>query len=351
MDISKFDYYLPKNLIAQEPLIKRDNAKLLVIDRKSKLITSKHFYDLPEILTSNGVLVLNKTKVFPARIFGKKETGGKVEILLTKIINNNTWDVMLKPGIKTGTEIYFGLFSGIKISQNHETSRVQFNINNNKLYEYLDQIGHTPIPPYIHSNESENSLRNQYQTVYAKTEGSIAAPTAGFHFTKDLLNRLKKKGVQIEYVTLHVGLGTFAPIKVNDITKHIIHSEYFELNKKTAEKLNSAKKKGKRIIAVGTTTTRVLETCSNDKGILKERKGETDIFIYPPYKFKFIDGLITNFHLPKTTLLALVSTFVSYPNTKDWFTNFSSSLIGKAYKKAIVEKYRFYSFGDSSIIL
>ena len=351
MDISKFDYYLPKNLIAQKPLVKRDNAKLLVVDRKSKFITSKHFYDLPEILTSNDVLVLNKTKVFPARIFGKKETGGKIEILLCKKVSKNTWDVMTKPAIKTGTKVSFGLFSGIKIADYHEISRVQFSINYNKLYRYLDIIGHTPIPPYIHSKDSEKNLRNIYQTVYAKSQGSIAAPTAGFHFTKELLSKLRKKGIQIEYITLHVGLGTFAPIKERDILKHKIHSEYFELDIKTAESLNRLKNEGKRIIAVGTTATRVLETCSNNKGMLKEKKGETEIYIYPSYKFKFVDGLITNFHLPKTTLLALVSAFVSFPNTKKKFTDFDSSLIGEGYKKAIKENYRFYSFGDSSIIL
>lgn len=350
MDISKFEYHLPKNLIAQKPLVKRDHSKLLVIDRKTKLITSKHFFDLPEILNPNDVLVLNKTKVFPARIYGKKDTGGKVEILLTKKINNDTWDVMVKPGIKTGTKISFGLFSGIKISENHETSRVQFSINNTELFNQLGTIGHTPIPPYIHFRKSEKDLRDEYQTVYAKTKGSIAAPTAGFHFTKELLNKLKKKGIQIEYVTLHVGLGTFAPIKESDISKHKIHSEYFKLDKKTTENLNNAKKEGKRIITVGTTSTRVLETCSNQKGVLKENSAYTNIFIYPPYKFKFVDCLITNFHLPKTTLLALVSAIVSSPNTKEKFRSFESSLMGKAYKKAIEKSYRFYSFGDSSFI-
>ena len=351
MDISKLDYHLPKNLIAQKLLSLHDHSKLLVINRKDKSLTSKHFYDLPEILTSNDVLVLNITKVFPVRIYGKKETGGKVEILLCKKINNNTWDVLVKPGIKTGTKISFGLFSGIKKSEFCEISRVQFSVNNTKLFEYLGLIGHTPIPPYIHSKESEKSLRDEYQTVYAKTKGSIAAPTAGFHFTKRLLKKLQNSDIEIEYVTLHVGLGTFAPIKETELKKHKIHSEYYELDKKTANKLNLAKKKGKKIIAVGTTTTRVLETCTNKKGLLKEKKGKTNLFIYPPYKFKFVDGLITNFHLPRTTLLALVSAFVSYPNTEEKFESFNSSLIGKAYKKAIREKYRFYSFGDSSIIL
>jgi len=350
MDISKFEYHLPKKLIAQKPLVKRDRSKLLVIDRKTKLITTKHFYDLVEILNPNDVLVLNKTKVFPARIFGKKETGGKVEILLTKKVNDNTWDVMVKPGIKTDTKILFSLFSGVKISENHETSRVQFSINNTELFNQLAIIGHTPIPPYVHSSKSENSLRDGYQTVYAKSEGSIAAPTAGFHFTKELLMKLKNKGIQIEYVTLHVGLGTFTPIKEGDISKHKIHSEYFELDKKTTENLNTAKREGKRIIAVGTTTTRVLETCSNEKGILESYKGETNIFIYPPYKFRFVDCLITNFHLPHTTLLALVSAFVCYPNIKEKFTNFDSTLMGEGYKKAINNNFRFYSFGDSCFI-
>ncbi|MBU0998033.1 tRNA preQ1(34) S-adenosylmethionine ribosyltransferase-isomerase QueA [Patescibacteria group bacterium] len=351
MDISKLDYHLPKNLIAQKPLSLRDHSKLLIINRKDKSIVSKHFFDLADLLTSDDVLVLNKTKVFPARIYGKKETEGKVEILLCKKINDNTWDVLVKPGIKTGTKLLFGLFSGIKISENREISRVKFSINSSKLIRDLRLIGHTPIPPYINYIGSEKSLRDKYQTIYAKEKGSIAAPTAGFHFTKELLNKLKNKGIEIEYITLHVGLGTFAPIKDKNISKHKIHSEYFELDKKTTDKLNLAKNQGKRIISVGTTTTRVLETCSNKKGILKECKGETNIYIYPPYKFKFIDGLITNFHLPKTTLLSLVSAFVNCPNTEEKFESFNSSLMGKAYKKAIKEKYRFYSFGDSSIIL
>lgn len=351
MDISKFSYNLPKNRIAQKPISPRDHSKLLVINRNNNEILHFHFYDLINILNKNCVLVLNKTKVFPARIFGKKETGGKVEIILANKVNKNTWDVMVKPGIKTGTKILFGLFSGIKISENSEMSRVQFSINNHKLFQYLDTIGNTPIPPYIHSIANENSLRKKYQTVYAKTQGSIAAPTAGFHFTKYLISKLKKKGIQIEYVTLHVGLGTFVPIKESNILKHKIHSEYFELDKNTTEKLNTAKKSGKRIVAVGTTTTRVLETCTNEKGILETKKGKTNIYIYPPYKYKFVDALITNFHLPKTTLLTLVSAFVSYPNTKQKFINFNSSLAGKAYNKAIKKNYRFYSFGDSSIIL
>jgi len=351
MDISKLDYNLPKTLIAQKPLSIRDRSKLLVINRKNNTLVSKHFYNLTKILTSNDVLVLNKTKVFPARIYGKKETGGKIEILLCEKIDDQTWDVMVKPGIKIGAKILFGLFSGIKISEKREISRVKFSINNSKLISILGKIGYTPIPPYIDYVGSENSLRKKYQTIYAKQKGSIAAPTAGFHFTKRLIDKLIKNGIEIEYVTLHVGLGTFAPVKEKDISKHKIHSEYFELDKNTSDRLNIAKRKGKRIISVGTTTTRVLESCTNKKGILKEKKGKTNIYIYPPYKFYFVDGLITNFHLPKTTLLALVSAFVSFPNTKEKFQSFEKSLVGKGYKKAIKEKYRFYSFGDSSIIL
>ena len=350
MDTSNFLYHLPENRIAQKPISPRDHSKLLVIDRKKKKISSQHFYNLTNILNKNDVLVLNKTKVFPARVFGKKETGGKVELLLIKNIKDNIWEVITKPGVNTGTKISFGLFSGRIISKNNEISCIKFNIKNSKLYLFLDKIGHTPIPPYIKNFQSEKELKIEYQTVYAKKVGSAAAPTAGFHFTKKLLNKLKEKGIQIEYLTLHVGLDTFSPIREKDLTKHKMHYEYFELDRKTTNSLNLAKKEGKRIIAVGTTTTRVLETCSNKKGILKEKKGYTNIFIYPPYKYRFVDGIITNFHLPKTTLLALVSAFISFPNTEKVFSDFNSSLIGKAYKKAIKENYRFYSFGDSCLI-
>lgn len=351
MDISKFSYNLPKDRVAQKPISPRDSSKLLVIKKNENKLMSKHFYDLIDLLDKNCVLVLNKTKVFPARMYGIKETGGKVELLLIKNIEGSIWETITKPSVNVNTKISFGLFSGIIVSKNHETSRITFNINNNKLFRLLDVIGLTPIPPYISKSDSEKELKKEYQTVYAKNIGSVAAPTAGFHFTKKLIDKLKHNGIEIEYLTLHVGLGTFSPIRERDILKHKMHSEYFELDKTTTKNLNKAKKKGKKIIAVGTTTTRVLETCSNSKGVLKDKKGETNIFIYPPYKFKFIDGLITNFHLPKTTLLALISAFVSYPNTKEKFTSFNTSLIGKAYKKAIKEDYRFYSFGDSSIIL
>jgi S-adenosylmethionine:tRNA ribosyltransferase-isomerase len=351
MDISKFLYYLPKERIAQKLVSPRDHSKLLYINRKNKTIKNYHFFNLIDILDKNDVLVLNKTKVFPARIYGKKETGGKVEFLLVEKIKNNIWEVLTKPGINIGSKVFFDNFEAKILKRNKNTSLVSFDVNEKILFKSLEKIGHTPIPPYINGYKNEQKLKKDYQTVYAKNIGSIAAPTAGFHFTEKLIKKLKEKGVQIEFVTLHVGLGTFLPIKGNDISKHKMHSEYYSLNKKTADKLNKAKENNKRIISVGTTTARVLETCSNKKGYLKEASGKTDIFIYPPYKFRFIDGLITNFHLPESTLLALVSAFVSFPNTKYKFTSFKSSLIGKAYTKAIKENYRFYSFGDSSIIL
>jgi len=351
MDISKFSYHLPKERIAQKLVSPRDHSKLLYIDRKNKTVKNYHFFNLTNFLDKNDVLVLNKTKVFPARIYGKKETGGKVEFLLVEKVKNNIWEVLTKPGVNIGTNVKFAGFEAKILKKNKNTSLVSFNVNDKTLFKLLDKIGYTPIPPYIDKCQNEEKLKKDYQTVYAKNIGSIAAPTAGFHFTERLIKKLKEKGVQIEFVTLHVGLGTFLPVKEKDISKHKMHSEYYSLDKITADKLNEAKKNKKRIISVGTTTTRVLETCSNKKGYLKESTGKTDIFIYPPYKFKFVNGLITNFHLPKSTLLALVSAFVSYPNTSDKFINFKSSLIGKAYKKAIKENYRFYSFGDSSIIL
>jgi len=350
MNISKFQYDLPKDLIAQKPINPRNHSKLLVVDRKTGNITSKHFYNLTDILSKNDVLVLNKTKVFPARLYGRKETGGKVEILLVKNVGKNTWECLTKPGLKNNSKIEFGLFSGIKISQTCETSRVKFSINNTNLILFIDKIGYTPIPPYIHLKQNEKYLREKYQTVYAKKIGSIAAPTAGFHFTKKMLKELKNKGVKIEYLTLHVGLGTFEPVRTTKLENHKMHSEFFEINEKTANRLNKYKKEQRRIIAVGTTTTRALES-SFEKDKILPIKRNTSLFIYPPYKLKFVDSIITNFHLPQTTLLALVSAFVSYPNTTEKFVDFNSSLIGKAYKKAIEERFRFYSFGDSSIIL
>lgn len=346
MKTALFDYKLPKNLIANSPAHPRDHSRLMIIDRKTGQIENHLFFEIEKFLGPNDVLVLNKTKVFPARIFGKKPTGGKVEILLHKNIDKFTWEVLTKPGLRTGQTVTFKGFSLKVAKRNDELAVIEFNISKDELIERLRKIGITPLPPYIHSTESEKNLRREYQTVYAKSLGSVAAPTAGFHFTGRLLKRLKKKGVQIEYVTLHVGMGTFAPVKTKTLEEHKMHEEVFFVDQKTFERLVKAKKSGKRIISVGTTSTRVLETISP-----KKLSGSTNIFIYPPYKFKFVDALITNFHLPKSTLLALISAFVSYPNINEKFKSFNSSLMGKAYRKAIKDKYRFYSFGDSSLII
>lgn len=353
MKTALFDYTLPEELIASSPVSPRDHSKLMVIDRKDKQITHKHFFDLVDLLNENDVLVLNETKVFPARIYGHKESGGKVEILLNKNVDSNTWQSLARPGLNTGTKIIFIGFNGVVTGRVDEIHEIKFDLDKSELLEKLQTVGVTPLPPYIHSTETESEIRKEYQTTYAKDLGSVAAPTAGFHFTKDLLDKIMSKGVEIEYVTLHVGLGTFAPVKTETLEEHKMHSEDFFVSKETIDRLNDAKKNGKRIISVGTTSTRVLESISDENSVLSQNKlnGSTSIFIYPPYKFKFVDALITNFHLPKSTLLALVSALVSKPNTDEDFTDFENSLAGKAYNEAIKNKYRFYSFGDSSIII
>ena len=352
MKISLIDYQLPKKFIAQSPITPRDYSKLLVINRKDKSLKHLHFYDLLKLLTKNDVLVFNKTKVFPARLIGKKTTGGKAEILLLRDLGQSSWEVITKPGFEIGDKIFFDNFQVMVAKRENYVTEVKFSLPPDKLRKQIEKIGHTPIPPYIQSSLSEKELRQKYQTVYATEIGSAAAPTAGFHFTKKLLAKIKRIGIQVEYVTLHVGLGTFAPVKEEDIEDHTIHSEYFEVDIKTIQSLNKAKSEGKRIIAVGTTTTRVLETLAKQDDILTTHHPQptTKLFIYPPYRFKFVDAVITNFHLPKSTLLALVSAFVSYPNTSEKFTSFAISLVGKAYVQAKKKKYRFYSFGDSAFI-
>lgn len=352
MKISAIDYHLPRKYIAQTPLSPRDHSNLLVLDRTEYRVDHTHFYDIPKLLSKNDVLVFNQTKVFPARMMGRKKTGGKAEVLLLKDLGNSSWEAITKPGFAVNEKIYFDDFNATITKRAHYVTEIKFSLPKNELYKHIQNIGITPTPPYIESQIPENELRVKYQTVYAKNVGSAAAPTAGFHFTKRLLKVLAKKGVQMEYVTLHVGLGTFAPVKEENIEDHNIHSEEFYVDKNTINRLNKAKKEGKRIIAVGTTTTRVLETLVDKHGLLSNDFIEhaTKLYIYPPFKFKFIDALITNFHLPKSTLLALVSAFVSYPNTKDKFVNFRSSSTGTAYKEAIKRKYRFYSFGDAMFI-
>jgi S-adenosylmethionine:tRNA ribosyltransferase-isomerase len=354
LKLSNFTYHLPTELIAQSPAVPRDSSRLLILDRQTGRVEHYHFHDLPDLLTSNDVLVRNNTKVIPARIFGEKSSGGHVEVLLTKRLRlgktGEVWECLTKPGLKPGQVVTFTDSPLLATCQtiNHFTRDIEFNQAGVDLFTSLEKIGHTPLPPYIDwEKHDEHALRQLYQTTYAKFSGSAAAPTAGLHFTPELDEKLRAKGIQIEEVTLHVGLGTFLRVKVDDITQHQMHSEVFELKPEVAERLNQAKQAGKRIISVGTTTTRVLETCATEQGKLQAQSGETQIFIYPPYRFKFIDSLITNFHESQSTLLMLVSSLVTEPNTPHTFTFFNETVMGKAYQAAQQEKYRFLSFGDA----
>ncbi len=355
MKTSLFDYVLPPELIAHVPHNPRDASRLLTINRKAKTI--KHhseFSSLEHVLQPGDVLVLNDTKVIPARLMGHKHTGGRIEILLVKPTREGSpWEALTKPGLKPGQEVIFtqNLRARSVGNQQNGLTTLQFNTNDKQLMDLLTDIGKTPIPPYITPQQNESELREAYQTVFATHPGSVAAPTAGLHFTQDLLNRLNKKGIQISYLTLHVGPGTFKSVKTDSIANHSLHHESFNIAPHTAKTILDAKNDHRRIIAVGTTTTRVLESLANQKDPFKNLSGETDIFIYPSFKFKIIDGLITNFHLPQSTLLMLVSAFVSSPNTPNEFTNFRNSLAGIAYAQAIERKYRFYSFGDAMLIL
>lgn len=340
MKTDDFDFYLPEHLIAQTPILKRDESKLLVLDKETGKMEHKHFHDIISLLDENDVLVLNDTKVIPARLYGiKEETNAGIELLMLKEVENNTWECLTKPAkrVHVGTVISFGdgRLKAKCIDVKEEGIRIFKLEYEGILYEILDGLGEMPLPPYIHEKLKD---KDRYQTVYAKNIGSAAAPTAGLHFTKELLEELKEKGVTILYVTLHVGLGTFRPVNVEDVTKHKMHSEYYEMNKETADKLNEAIKNNKRIISVGTTSTRVLETIKNKYDEFKECSGWTDIFIYPGYQFKAINALITNFHLPKSTLIMLVSALAGKEN------------IMNAYKEAVEQEYRFFSFGDSMFI-
>lgn len=339
MKTDDFDFKLPENLIAQTPLVERDSSKLLALDRKTGKLYHHSFKDIIEYLNKDDVLVLNDTKVIPARLVGiKQDTMAVIELLLLKECENNIWECLAKPAkrVKVGTIINFeNILKAECIEVKEEGIRVFKMLYDGILYEILDQLGEMPLPPYIHE-KLEN--KDRYQTVYAKNIGSAAAPTAGLHFTKELMDQISKKGVQIVYVTLHVGLGTFRPVNVEDVTKHKMHSEYYIMSKETAQILNEAKAKHNKIISVGTTSTRTLETIMNLYNEFRECSGNTDIFIYPGYQFKAIDGLITNFHLPKSTLVMLVSAFAS----KEYILN--------AYREAIEKQYRFFSFGDAMYI-
>lgn len=340
MRTEDFDYNLPEELIAQTPLEKRDESRLLVVDRKNGDIEHNHFKNILSYLEKGDVLVLNDTKVLPARLLGsKEETNAHIELLMLKETNKDTWECLTKPfkRIKEGTIVTFG--DGrlkAKCLEKKEEGMCVFEFLYEGIFlEVLESLGEMPLPPYIHEKLKD---KNRYQTVYAKEVGSAAAPTAGLHFTNELLNELNEKGIEILEVTLHVGLGTFRPVSVEDVTKHKMHSEFYHMTDEVATKLNKAKSENRRIIAVGTTSTRTLETIMNIYGEFKECSGWTDIFIYPGYEFKAIDGLITNFHLPKSTLVMLVSAF----STRDIILN--------AYKEAVNNKYRFFSFGDSMFI-
>ncbi len=347
MLLSEFDYNLPENLIAQLPADKRENSKMMVLDRNTKTIQHKHFYDIVDLIDENSILVLNNTKVMPARLYGmKEETGAKIEVFLLKQLKGKTWETLIKPSkrVKEGTVIKISDELSAKAIEKTEEDGgwlVEL-IYEGNILEVLHRNGNIPLPPYIERKLATEDIKKldfeRYQTVYAKDEGSVAAPTAGLHFTKEILQKLQDKGVEIAYVTLNVGLGTFRPVKCDNILEHKMHSETFEITEETARKINEAKAKGKKLVAVGTTTVRTLETAYQKYGCIKGCHDHSELFIYPPYEFKVIDELITNFHLPKSTLLMLVSALAG----KDF--------IFKAYNEAIENDYRFFSYGDCMFI-
>ncbi|MGN9134313.1 tRNA preQ1(34) S-adenosylmethionine ribosyltransferase-isomerase QueA [Clostridium sp. HCP1S3_B4] len=340
MKASEFDFYLPEELIAQHPLEKRDESRLMILDKKTGEIEHKKFYNIIDYLNEGDTLVLNNTRVLPARLIGEKEnTGGKIEFLLLKRIDKDRWECLAKPGksARVGRKFTFGdgKLKAEVVDVLEDGNRIVEFKYEGIFEEVLDALGEMPLPPYIHEKLED---KERYQTVYSKEEGSAAAPTAGLHFTKELLQKIKDKGVNVVYLTLHVGLGTFRPVKVENIEDHEMHSEYYTMSKETANIINETKKKGKRVISVGTTSTRTLETIGDSNGIVREASGWTNIFIYPGYKFKVVDNLITNFHLPESTLIMLVSTLAG----KEHVLN--------AYNEAVKEKYRFFSFGDAMFI-
>ncbi len=340
MNKSDFFYELPDELIAQKPIEPRDASRLLVYDRSSGKVEHRHFFDLPEILRPDDVLVINDTRVLPAKITGvKDDTGANISFLLHKRVSSDVWETLCRPAkrAKVGSKLTFAPdLKGEIIAEGEEGARTVRFFYDGVFETILYRIGEMPLPHYIHGELKD---KDRYQTVYAKTAGSAAAPTAGLHFTERLIAELKKKGVELVNVLLHVGLGTFLPVKTDNILDHKMHSEYYCLTQAAADKLNSARRDGRRIIAVGTTSVRVLESCADETGILKAGSGETNIFIYPPYKFKAVDGLITNFHLPESTLLMLVSAFIGREKALE------------LYRIAVGERYRFFSFGDATLLL
>ena len=338
MRTEDFDYELPEELIAQTPVEPRDASRLLVYDRGADEVRHMHFYDLPDFLKAGDLLVRNNTRVLPARIFSFTKNGGKVEILLLKRLNLTDWEVLVKPGKKArpGAQLVVNNELSLTVlSTGEEGSRIVRFAFDGVFEDILSKVGETPLPPYIHEKLKD---KERYQTVYSKVEGSAAAPTAGLHFTPELFEKLKAKGVEVADVLLHVGLGTFRPVKEDDIADHKMHTEYYKIDEETAEKINRAKREGRRIIAVGTTSVRTLESAADENGFVKAGEGNTDIFIYPSVKIKCVDALITNFHLPKSTLIMLVSAFCGREKTLE------------IYKTAVEERYRFFSFGDAMFI-
>ena len=335
---SSYYYELPEELIAQTPVEPRDSSRLLVYHRKNGQIEHKIFRNIVDYLNKGDVLVINNTRVLPARLFGYKDTGAKIEVLLQKRIDLKNWEVIAKPfkRLSVGTKVTFSTNLSCEVVEKGDYGSCKIRFDFDGVFEdRLSEVGQMPLPPYIHEKLKN---KERYQTVYSKVEGSSAAPTAGLHFTKELLTKIKDKGVEIIEVLLHVGLGTFRPVKEDNILNHDMHSEYIEMTEENANKLNRAKQEGRRIIAVGTTSVRVLESCADNNGNIIPQKRETDIFIYPSYKFKVVDALITNFHLPESTLIMLVSAFAGYDETMH------------IYHEAVKEKYRFFSFGDAMFI-
>jgi S-adenosylmethionine:tRNA ribosyltransferase-isomerase len=345
--LSSYQYELPEHLIAKFPADKRDNSRLMLLDKKGQIKEHRHFYDLPDYLNAGDVLVLNETKVLNARFYGSRESGGKVEIFFLKPTDNNQWEILTKCGskLKHNEKIIFNNQAVLEIVQFKENGvRIAKWLLSENIYEFLEKNGEPPLPPYIvkgrDPSEKISSFDNErYQTIYAKEYGAVAAPTAGLHFTPDLLNKLQSKGVIIAKILLHVGYGTFSPVKEEDIRNHQMHFESYELSEEVAITINTAKATGKKVIAVGTTSGRTLETCAVTKNVVKAGKGETNIFIYPGFPIKILDGIITNFHLPKSSLLLFISAIVG----KDQLLS--------AYQEAIAEEYRFYSYGDGMIII
>ena len=341
MKTSDFFYDLPEELIAQDPLEDRTASRLLVLDRKTGAVKHKIFSDVIDYLNKGDCLVINNTRVIPARLIGEKEgTGGKVEVLLLKRRANDVWETLVKPGkkLKPGAKITFGdgrLRAEVLEVVEEGNRLVKFHYEG-IFEEILDSLGEMPLPPYITHKLEDKEM---YQTVYAKFDGSAAAPTAGLHFTKELLNKIEEKGIKIASITLHVGLGTFRPVKVDDVNNHHMHTEWYEVNAEAADIINETKRNGGRVICVGTTSCRTIESVADEKGYMKAKTGETDIFIYPGYKFKVMNGLITNFHLPESTLVMLVSAFAGKEN------------VLAAYETAVKERYRFFSFGDAMILI